>query len=118
MPPSAQEVANGRLGNIRGLRNEEATNGNKDTWLDKDDLQWILKRDYPAKIKGEDGKPDRRDTHGNRGAGLLPKAHQALSQMFERRLRDAGPVDTDTAAGIILPAIDAAMREIRAIRCD
>jgi len=36
----------------------------------------------------------------------------------ERRLRDAGPVDTDTAAGIILPAIDAAMREIRAIRCD
>ena len=26
-------------------------------WLDKDDLQWILKRDYPAKIKGEDGKP-------------------------------------------------------------
>ena len=36
----------------------------------------------------------------------------------ERRLRDAGPVDTDTAAGTILPAIDAAMREIRARRCD
>ena len=26
-------------------------------WLDKDDFQWILKRDYPAKINGENGKP-------------------------------------------------------------
>ena len=87
-------------------------------WLDKDDLQWILKRDYPAKIKGEDGKPTSETRMATEVLGYYPKAHQALSQMFERRLRDAGPVDTDTAAGIILPAIDAAMREIRAIRCD
>lgn len=42
-------------------------------WLDKDDLQWILKRDYLAKVKARTAN---------------------------------------------LPAIDAAMHEIRAIRCD
>ena len=87
-------------------------------WLDKDDLQWILKRDYPAKIKGEDGKPTGEARMATEVLGYYPKAHQAIFQMFERRLRDAGPVDAETVASVILPAIDAAMREIRALRCD
>ena len=87
-------------------------------WLDKDDLQWVLKRDYPAKIKGEDGKPTGETRMATEVLGYYPKAHQAIFQMFERRLRDAGPVDTETVASVILPAIDAAMREIRALRCD
>ena len=87
-------------------------------WLDKDELQWILKRDYPAKVKGEDGKPTGETRMATEVLGYYPKAHQALSQMFERRLRDAAPLDADTASGKILPAIEAAMREIRATRCD
>jgi hypothetical protein len=87
-------------------------------WLDKDDLQWILKRDYPVKIKDENGKPTGETRMATEVLGYYPKAHQAISQMFERRLRDAGPVDTETVASVILPAIDTAMREIRAMSCD
>ena len=72
----------------------------------------------PTKKRLHFGKPTGETRMVTEVLGYYPKAHQAIFQMFERRLRAAGPVDTDTAAGIILPAIDAAMREIRAIRCD